>query len=96
MKNFYSFATKYCSRHCPDDYPIYDSFVGKMLMHFKRVDGFSIFNKEDLKDYSRYKQILQDFQSFYSLDSFTLKKLDVYLWQAGKAYFPKIYKKKSK
>ena len=38
--NFYSFATKYCSHHFPDDYPIYDSFVEKMLMHFKRVGKF--------------------------------------------------------
>ena len=38
--NFYSFATKYCSHHFPEDYPIYDSFVEKMLMHFKRVDKF--------------------------------------------------------
>ena len=25
--NFYSFATKYCSRHKPTEYPIFDSFV---------------------------------------------------------------------
>jgi hypothetical protein len=46
--NFYSFATKYCSHHFPEDYPIYDSFVEKMLMHFKRVDKFYKFKKDDL------------------------------------------------
>jgi len=43
--NFYSFATKYCSHHSPEDYPIYDSFVEKMLMHFKRADKFFKFKK---------------------------------------------------
>lgn len=32
--NFYSFATKYCSHHMPTVYPIYDSYVEKLLMHF--------------------------------------------------------------
>lgn len=26
-KNFYSFATKYCSFHNPNEYPIYDSYI---------------------------------------------------------------------
>lgn len=30
-KNFYSFSTKYCSHHKPLDYPIYDSYVEKVL-----------------------------------------------------------------
>ena len=31
----YSFATKYCSHHYPDKFPIYDSFVSKVLTYFK-------------------------------------------------------------
>jgi hypothetical protein len=34
--NFYSFATKYCSHHKPEMYPIYDSYVDKMLGYFKK------------------------------------------------------------
>ena len=30
-RNFYSFATKYCSHHRPDVYPIYDRYVDKMF-----------------------------------------------------------------
>jgi hypothetical protein len=30
-KNFYSFASKYCSHHNPLDYPIYDSYVDEVL-----------------------------------------------------------------
>lgn len=89
--NFYSFATKYCSHHKPAVYPIYDSYVEKMLMFFKRNDEFAKFIKNDLREYKRYKEILLNFQSFYDLKDFGLKQIDKYLWQAGKKYFPKKY-----
>jgi hypothetical protein len=86
--NFYSFATKYCSHHFPDNYPIYDSFVEKMLMHFNRMDKFFRFKKNDLKQYQIYNTVLIEFSRFYGLEDFTLKQIDKYLWQAGKQYFP--------
>lgn len=88
-RNFYSFATKYCSHHKPTDYPIYDSYVEKLLLALKKQDKFSDFNKKDLKHYSTYKSILIQFQEFYGLKSFNLKEIDKYLWQAGKEYFIK-------
>jgi len=91
IKNFYSFATKYCSHHRPTVYPIYDSYVEKILLHFKNRDNFFSFNKEDLKLYPSYKNILIKFTQFYKLESFDLKKIDKYLWQIGKEYFPKKY-----
>lgn len=36
-KNFYSFATKYCSHHRPLDYPIYDSYVEKVLCYLSLI-----------------------------------------------------------
>lgn len=60
--NFYSFATKYCSRHKPNEYPIFDSFVEKLLKYFRNVDKRLIFHNDDLKDYQKYKSILLDFQ----------------------------------
>ena len=89
--NFYSFASKYCSHHKPTFYPIYDSFVEKMLMHFKKKDKFTKFKKSELKEYPRFKAILTEFQSFYGLNSFNLKQIDQYLWLVGKKYFPKKY-----
>lgn len=90
-KYFYSFATKYCSHHKPLDYPIYDSYVEKVLLYFKKQDRFTNFKKEDLKQYDKYKNILIDFKKFYNIDSFNLKEIDKYLWQCGKDYFPKQY-----
>jgi hypothetical protein len=38
QKNFYSFASKYCSHHFPDIFPIYDSYVDRMLLQLLRVE----------------------------------------------------------
>jgi len=90
-KNFYSFATKYCSHHRPEIYPIYDSFVEKMLIYFKKKDVFDSFSNEDLKIYPVFKKVLSKFRDYYRLESFDLKQIDKYLWQAGKKHFPKKY-----
>ena len=91
-KHFYSFASKYCSHHNPEAFPIYDSYVDEVLRYFRDVDGFTTFRTSELKDYSRFKEILLKFRSFYGLEQFTLKEIDKYIWQLGKKYFPKTYK----
>lgn len=96
QKNFYSFATKYCSHHKPLDYPIYDSYVEKVLIYFRNKDGFSNFAISELKNYSRFKDILIEFSNFYELDQYNLKLIDKYIWQLGKEFFPRSFKKKKK
>lgn len=91
QKMFYSFATKYCSHHNQEDFPIYDTYIDRVLMYFKRVDKFEKFKKSDLENYSIYKNILLKFAEFYSITSYDLKDLARYLWQLGKEYFPKKY-----
>lgn len=90
-KHFYSFATKYCSHHNPDDFPIYDDFVKRVLLYFKSKDKFDVFTEDDLKDYSRFKSVLTNFKKYYAIDNYSLKDIDRYLWQLGKEYFPKKY-----
>lgn len=90
-KRFYSFASKYCSHHKPTLFPIYDSFVDKVLRHFRKVDGFCSFTDDELKNYPRFIDILNEFQRFYGLDNVNKKDLDRYLWQLGKRYYPKSY-----
>lgn len=90
-KVFYSFATKYCSHHNQADFPIYDSYVDKVLMYFKRQDKFSNFKQSDLRNYTLFKSILVKFAEFYGITSFSLKDLDRYIWQLGKKYFPQKY-----
>ncbi|WP_081820247.1 MULTISPECIES: PD-(D/E)XK nuclease family protein [Robinsoniella] len=95
-KNFYSFASKYCSHHNPLDYPIYDSYVDEVLRYFRNRDGFSDFQDGDLKDYIKFKGILIDFRAFYRLDKYNLKQIDQFVWLLGKDYFPKNYEIKKR
>ena len=87
-KNFYSFATKYCSHHQPKQYAIWDSYVDEVLKYFRDVDGFTVFADADLKSQARFKDVLYKFASFYGISQYTLKDLDRYLWQLGKDKFP--------
>ena len=90
-KCFYSFATKYCSHHNPINFPIYESYVDKILNYYKRKDHFYDFKREDLKNYIVFKKVLIAFKKFYSIDEYNLKDIDRYLWQLGKDYFPNKY-----
>ncbi|MFH1444386.1 MAG: hypothetical protein ABIG34_03280 [Candidatus Peregrinibacteria bacterium] len=89
--NFYSFATKYCSHHYPKVYPIYDSYVDKILMYFRNKDHFHQFSREELKTYSKFRNVLMQFRKHYGLQQFNLKQIDKYLWQLGKRNFPRKY-----
>jgi hypothetical protein len=90
-RNFYSFASKYCSHHYPNSFPIYDSYVEKMLLHYARTNGFSSFRKEDLKHYERFVSVIREFQAHYQLGQFSLRQIDIFLWLAGKDSFPPSY-----
>ena len=90
---FFSFATKYCSHHNPLDFPIFDSYVGKLLIHFRNTDRFSPFRNDELRDYIIFKKVILDFRNAYQLQDFNLKQIDQYLWQFGKDVFPKQYGK---
>ena len=92
-KNFYSFASKYCSHHKPNNYPIFDSFVEKMLLHYKSADQFNAFAKDDLKNYEKFIEIIKNFQSFYKLENYSLREIDIFLWLAGKEWFPRKYRR---
>lgn len=95
-RNLYSFATKYCNWHNKDAYPIYDSFVDKILIAYRDKNNFSTFNDNDLKDFGRFKQIITDFRNHYNLTKHNLKETDKFLWIYGKTTFPNNYGQKAK
>ena len=82
--NFYSFATKYCNWHNQECYPIYDSFVEKILIEYQKDKPFSIFNTIDLKDFIKFKTIISDFINYYNLNNKSLKEIDKFLWIYGR------------
>lgn len=83
-KFFYSFATKYCSWHNQDAFPIYDTYVGDLLWQLKRQFNFADFHRNELREYSRYKEILMMFKDFFALSNVSYKRLDKFLWMYGK------------
>ncbi len=88
-RKFYSFASKYCSHHNSKSYPIYDYYVDNMLRHFRKKDKFCTFYNSELKEYKSFVEIFEKFQKHYKLSDFSLRNIDIYLWQAGKEYFPR-------
>ena len=85
----YSFASKYFSHHNPDIYPIYDSYVDKLLRFYRDTDKLLDFKDNDLKKYSSFCDVIDDFKKAYGLEKYTAKEIDKFLWQVGKKTFPK-------
>ncbi|MDR2144899.1 MAG: hypothetical protein LBE91_00360 [Tannerella sp.] len=87
-KHFYSFATKYCSHHQPDKFPIYDRLVSDLLIYFNSQEKFfTIENAKNLRDYPTFKAAMNGFRTYFHLEKFTLKELDRYLWVLGRKIF---------
>jgi hypothetical protein len=87
-RTFYSFATRYCSLHYPDRFPIYNDPADKALWGYHEQDHFGRFYHKDFLKYTRFKNILLTFQEVYHLRDFSFKEIDKYLWLTGKEYFP--------
>jgi len=86
-KNFYSFATKYCNWHNQSKFPIYDSFVDKILRGYRKQTKFYDFKNSDLRDYSKFLEILKKFREHFKLTKFNYKEIDKFLWVYGKEMY---------
>lgn len=83
IRNFYSFATKYCHYHNPDCFAIYDSYVAKALCSFPDNDGITV---DDLRNhYDAFIDVLNEFNHHYVLN-LSFDDLDKYLWRLGRWY----------
>lgn len=95
-RHVFSFASKYCSWHDRESYPIYDSYVSKVLIAYQQIDRFApSFPRSDLRFYRRYKEVVTDFRKYYELMDFSFDELDKFLWLYGKEMFPPSKKSKS-
>lgn len=86
-RNNYSFATKFCSWHRPDLFPIWDSRVERCLRGYQRQDRFDVFTESDLWQYARFRTVIESFRRHYQLGAFSLKDIDKFLYQQGQAHF---------
>ena len=90
VKNFnYSFATKYCSHHKPELFPIYDRYVADVLMFLRRKypEIFKFRSRENLKDYDTFVEAIETVRQNFGLEDYSYKDIDRYLWQLGKDFY---------
>ena len=82
----YSFATKYCSWHAPEMYPIYDRIAEQMIVWYQKDDAFAPkFTRQQLwEDYNLFRETIKAFRNHYGLNEFSFKQLDKFLWKYGR------------
>jgi len=80
---YYSFATKFCSWHAQDSYPIFDSRVLAYLCHLRRNGRLDKFDQIDPWKYSKFKDIVMEFRDKNSLGEFKFKQIDKFLYLQG-------------
>jgi hypothetical protein len=84
-RNNFSFATKYCSWHKPELYPIWDSHVQRYLERLQEqgdfAKGFNV--SADHWTYAEFRGAMDVFRERYHLGSFTFKEIDKFLWRYG-------------
>lgn len=90
----YSFATKYCSWHRQDLFPIYDSRVDEYLWYSQDHGWIDPFKREELKIYKRLKETITEFQDKCGLGEFNFKQIDKFLYFEGGKLLEAIEKKK--
>jgi len=85
-KRFYSFASKYCSLHNRDKFPIYGSLVDEKLKEFNNKFNFynSKISTNFLKDYANLVSVIDTFQKFFKFEEFNYRTIDRFLWTLGK------------
>ncbi|MGH9345162.1 MAG: hypothetical protein ACRD19_15555 [Terriglobia bacterium] len=88
----YSFATKYCSWHQPDLYPIWDSRVDEYLWQLRgreanRADGLRQFKRKELWKYPTFKHVVTEFRDHFRLNDFSFKEIDKFLFVEGGKLF---------
>lgn len=74
----YSFASKYCSFHKPEIYPIFDSRNEAMLKFYK--NKISEKPLELKKCYKNYVLIIDKYKDVFGLNDFSYKEIDRFNW----------------
>lgn len=94
----YSFATKYCSWHDSEKFPVVDGYTKGMLYYLNRELQFyekkyqRSLNKTKLNEYSVFCKVYRALQSFLRErgKDFSTKDLDKFLWYYGKEHAIKL------
>jgi len=77
--NLYSFATKYCSLHNPEAYPVYDLRVDHYLCRLQAQHPFAAFHHPELCDYPKFVAIMTAFRKFHRLTAFSFLEIGKFI-----------------
>ena len=77
--NLYSFATKYCSRHNPGAYPVYDLRVEHYLCSLQKISPFAAFSHTDLCNYPKFLGIMTAFRNVHDLGAVSFPQIGKFL-----------------
>jgi hypothetical protein len=92
---YYSFATKYCSWHNPNAYPIFDGNVYAYLCHLVNHGGLDHFVQNEMWNYPKFKGVIEELRDRNRLKSFTFKDIDKFLYLQGRVVLSDKEKKKT-
>ncbi|HEX4134033.1 MAG TPA: hypothetical protein VHY84_05370 [Bryobacteraceae bacterium] len=81
-RNYFSFASKYCSWHNPDAFAIYSSEIDACLWRYREQDNFTKYRRGSY-DYREFLRIMNAFRNHYGLTSIGFKDLDKFLLAHG-------------
>ena len=84
--NHFSFATKYCSFHQPQKFPIFDSFIAECFSQLSKNNYFqNKFPKQTIRNnYSDFKKFYDEFMTKQPALPHDYKEVDRYLWSSLK------------
>jgi hypothetical protein len=84
-RRFYSFASKYCSWHRQDSYPIWDSRVNAYLTWLRKrpTGSFLVKNPDSWTEYREFVNMINNLRNVYSLGGFGFKQIDKFLYTEG-------------
>jgi hypothetical protein len=92
--DFYSFATKYCHFSNPSGYPIYDQYVDRALMRFRKDKDVQFFEQDDLYHPKSFKNIIEQLRRKANFNDY--QQLVRALWIYGNKLARKKKRKKKK
>lgn len=79
----YAFATRYCNYHRPNDYPIYDTTIEKILkLYFEHVLGEKL-TEQQIKDYPTFKNCMLTLREELNMNQYNFKEIDKFVWIYG-------------
>jgi len=85
VRHFWAFATKYCSFHKPDAYPIWDAHVREYLTWLRqRPQGsFLVKDPDSWTKYTEFVDMINNLRKHNNLGKLSFKDIDKFLWREG-------------